>query len=148
MMSPEDHSLASLVGVPLPGGTWSLAGYESWLTSDAVYAHPGEPHPINAFIGVQRGLGMTVSELFHYLQSDVGAGPLLAECSIDFPGRIEVDRDYDVRGTVVEVQRKSGRALGNFDLVTCCFELNEASTGNAVARVTNVYAIPRPGGAR
>lgn len=139
-----EHPLAGLVGVPLPGGSWSVPGYENWLTSYAVYAGTdGDPHPVSAFIGVQRGLGMTVAELFRYLHSDIDAGPLLAECTMEFPSRLQVDRPYTVSGTVESVERKSGRALGVFDLVRCRFELSEED-GDLVASVTNVYAIPRP----
>ena len=138
------HPLAGLVGEPLPGGRWSAAAYESWLTSYAVYGEPGgPPHPVSAFIGVQRGLGLTVAELFAHLGSSIEDGPMLAECTMEFPGVVRDDQVYEVSGTVQEVRRKSGRTMGVFDLVTCRFELS--SDEGPVAAVTNVYAVPRPG---
>jgi hypothetical protein len=71
-------------------------------------------------------------------------GPMLTESTLEFPGEFRADVEYGVRGTVVSVVRKSGRTLGVFDLLTARFELFDAA-GEAVAVVTNVYALPRRG---
>jgi len=138
----EHHPLAHLVGKRVPGGTYSVAGYENWLLRDAVYAEPEGPvHPIAAFIGAQRGMGMTVAELFAMLECDINDGPVLAESTIELHEDLAVDRQYRVDGEVTGIVRKHGAAMGAFDLVTCTFTLTDGDT--EVARVSNTYAIGR-----
>jgi hypothetical protein len=139
------HPLHHLVGAPLPGGRHTVAGYESWLGHDALYSEPvEEPHPVMAFVAAQRGLGVSVAELFRLWGTEMSDGPMLTESTLEFPGEFRADVEYGVRGTVVSVVRKSGRTLGVFDLLTARFELFDAA-GEPVAVVTNVYALPRRG---
>lgn len=142
------HGLRHLVGAAFPGGSYSLAGYENWLAHDALYSAPvAEPHPIMAFVGAQRGMGMTVAEMFEWFDSDVRDGPLLAACRIEFAGALRVDHPYRVAGVVRSVERKRGRTLGEFDLVVCEFRLTD-DEDTVVATITNTYAITREPGAR
>jgi hypothetical protein len=139
-----DHPLRHLIGRSLPGGSYQLAGYESWLMRDAVYAEPDPlPHPIAAFVAAQRGVGITVAELFSLLESNIEDGPVLAESSIEFSGDLAVDRQYRVAGEVTAIDRKRGSRIGEFDLACCRFTIIEESGREPVATVSNVYAIPR-----
>jgi hypothetical protein len=139
-----EHPLQHVVGRRVPGGSYAVAGYEGWLLRDAVYAEQSETvHPIAAFIGVQRGMGITVAELFTMLESDIADGPMLAECTIALAADVVPGRRYRVMGEVTGIVRKHGAALGAFDLVTCRFDLSEEDGGAPVAVVTNVYAIVR-----
>jgi hypothetical protein len=137
------HPLQHLVGEPIPGGSWTLADYENWLGHDALYSTPEEaPHPVMAFIAAQRGLGVTVAELFRLWGTEMADGPMLTESTLEFPGEFRVGVEYDVTGTVESVQRKSGRTMGDFDLLTARFELT-GPDDTTVAVVRNVYALPR-----
>ncbi len=137
------HPLDHLVGSPVPGGRWSLAGHENWLGHDALYSEPEDaPHPVMAFVAAQRGLGMTVSELFRTWGTEMSDGPMLTESTLEFPGEFRAEVEYVVGGTVESVVRKSGRTMGEFDLLTARFELSEPG-GDPVAVVRNVYALPR-----
>jgi hypothetical protein len=139
----EPHPLDHLVGEPLPTGRHTVAGYESWLGHDAFYSPPEErPHLLMAFVAAQRGLGLSVAELFRRFGTEMSDGPMLTESTLEFPGEFRADVEYEVGGTVVSVARKSGRALGTFDLVTARFDVAEPG-GGVVARVTNTYALPR-----
>ena len=54
--------------------------------------------------------------------------------------------DYEVSGRIASVEHKRGRKLGEFDLVTCVFDVIDPSAGDApAATVTNIYALPRAG---
>lgn len=137
------HPLAHLVGEPIPGGTWTLAGYENWLGHDALYSTPEEtPHPVMAFVAAQRGLGVSVAELFRMWGTEMSDGPMLTESTLEFPGEFRAEVEYRVGGTVESVVRKSGRTMGAFDLLAARFELAEPG-GAPVAVVRNVYALPR-----
>jgi hypothetical protein len=138
------HPLGHLVGKPLPAGRYRVADYESWLAHDALYSDPAdpEPHPVMAFIAAQRGLGVTVAELFRLWATEMADGPMLTESTLEFPGEFRAEVEYLVSGTVVAVVRKTGRTLGAFDLLTARFEVAEPAR-EPVAVITNVYALPR-----
>lgn len=137
------HPLGHVVGRSVPGGSHLIAPYESWIAHDAVYSQPTPiPHPIMAFIAVQRGMGCTVAELFELFESDIDDGPLLASTSIELLHDLRADVTYRVSGSVTGVVRKHGAAMGDFDLTTCVFTLSDDS-GRTVAVVKNVYAIGR-----
>jgi hypothetical protein len=133
----------TLVGQRLPGGRFTIAEHESWLAHDALYSTPQErPHPLMAFIAAQRGLGVTVAELFGMWGTAMSDGPMLTGSSLELPGELQVGVEYAVRGEVTSVVRKSGRTMGAFDLLTARFEVI-GPDGAAVAVVTNTYALPR-----
>ena len=138
------HPLDHLVGSPVPGGSWTLAEHENWLGHDALYSVPEDaPHPVMAFVAAQRGLGVTVAELFRAWGTEMSDGPMLTESTLEFPGVFRAGVEYVVAGTVESVLRKSGATMGEFDLLTARFELSEPGD-DPVAVVRNVYALPRP----
>jgi hypothetical protein len=134
-------------GAVVPGGTYRIAPHENWLTHYAFYSTPdNRPHPMTAFIAAQRGMGISVAELFQILDFDIEDGPLLAESFLEFNGPLREGVDYAVSGRVAAVERKRGRKLGEFDLVTCVFDVIDPGAGDVpAATVTNIYALPRGG---
>jgi hypothetical protein len=134
----------SLAGYRLPPGSARLEPYQNWLLHDAFYSPPGpEPHPVAAFVLASRGIGISLADLFRLFGSDIDAGPLLAESSIELHGPLAEDADYEVRGVVESVERRRSRRIGPFDRITCRFDLFQ--DGAPAATVTNVFAVPRPG---
>jgi hypothetical protein len=143
-MNDSTGPSGDLIGASVPGGTYELAGFEDWILRDTVYADDSDhAHPIAAFIGVQRGMGVSVSEFFALLRTSIDDGPVLAETTIEIEEDIARDRTYRVEGEVRDVRRKHGATLGDFDLITCEFRLLNDRT--LAARVTNVYAVKRGG---
>jgi hypothetical protein len=131
-----------LVGQPVPEGSWSFAPHENWLLHDAVGSTPQEePHPIMAFLVAQRGLGVSVAEMFRSWDTEMADGPMLTRTTVELPGEVRADVEYRVRGEVVAVERKRGRTMGEFDLLTARFEVYGPE--GPVATVTNTYALPR-----
>lgn len=139
----SETSWEHLVGSAVPAGSWTLAAYENWLGHDALDSAPSaSPHPVMAFVGAQRGLGVSVAELFRSWGTEMSDGPMLTESTLEFPGELLVGVEYRVTGLVESVTRKSGRTLEVFDLLAARFELT-APEGNVAAVVRNVYALPR-----
>jgi hypothetical protein len=134
-----------LAGTAVPGGTYRIAAHENWLAHYALYSTPdARPHPMVAFIAAQRGMGLSVDELFRMLEFDIDDGPLLAECVLEFNHQLREGVDYQISGRIASVEHKSGRKLGEFDLVTCVFEVTDPSlVDGPAATVTNTYALPR-----
>jgi hypothetical protein len=139
-------ALAALPGTAIPGGRWTLRPHENWLAHDALYSAPADaPHPVLAFVGAQRGLGVPVAGLFVLFGTAMEEGPLLTDCTIELAGELRVGIEYRVTGQVLAAERKTGRRLGVFDLVTARFSIAEPATGEPVATVTNTYALRRSG---
>jgi hypothetical protein len=138
-------SASELVGRQLPVGEFRFEAYESWLLHDALYSDPGHEraHPVLAFVAAQRGLGISVAELFRIFGTEMAEGPMLTESIIENSVDLLPGVRYRVSGEVVSVVRKSGRTLGVFDLLTARFEVAAADSGPPDAIVTNVYALPR-----
>jgi len=121
-----------LAGRALPSGSARLEPYQNWLLHDAFYSPPRpEPHPVAAFVLANRGIGISLADLFTLFGSDINDGPLLAE-----------DADYEVRGEIESVERRRSRRIGPFDRITCRFDLLQG--GDLAATVTSVFAVPRP----
>jgi hypothetical protein len=134
----------ALAGQQLPSGSARLEPYQNWLLHDAFYAEPRpEPHPVAAFVLSNRGLGISVAELFTLFGSDINDGPLLAESAIELHRPLAEGADYEIRGVIESVESRQSRRIGPFDRITCRFDLHEG--GELAATVTNVYAVPRPG---
>jgi hypothetical protein len=136
-----------LAGTLIPGGAYRIAAHENWLAHYAFYSTPeARPHPMVAFIAAQRGMGLSVDELFQLFEFDIADGPLLAECVLDFHHQLREGVDYEVSGLIASVEHKHGRKLGEFDLVTCVFKVIDPAMGDVpAATVTNTYALPRAG---
>ena len=133
-----------LAGHQLPPGSARLEPYQNWLLHDAFYSPPRpEPHPVAAFVLANRGIGISLADLFALFGSDIDDGPLLAESSIELHRPLAEDVDYEVRGVVESVERRRSRRIGPFDRITCRLDL--FSGGTPAATVTNVFAVPRPG---
>ena len=133
-----------LAGHRLPSGSARLEPYQNWLLHDAFYSPPRpEPHPVAAFVLANRGIGISLADLFRLFGSDIDDGPLLAESSIELHRPLAEDADYEVRGVIESVERRRSRRIGPFDRITCRFDL--FSGGTPAATVTNVFAVPRPG---
>lgn len=132
-----------LIGTVIPGGTFEFEGYESWIGSHAFYAAPDERvHPMMNYVGLHQGLGIGIGELFALFGSDIDDGPMLAGCTMVTNHDLRVGHTYTVRGSVVNVTRKEGRAFGAFDIIDALYAITD-ETGTVVTEITNHYAVKR-----
>ena len=91
-----------LAGHALPSGSARLEPYQNWLLHDAFYSRPRpEPHPVAAFVLANRGIAISLADLFALFGSDINDGPLLAESSIELHRPLAEDVDYEVRRVIV-----------------------------------------------
>lgn len=139
------RAIEELAGQVLPGGRAEVASYEDWLMRDVALAAPSwEPslHPLSVFAGLQRSIGMSLSELFALCGSSPEEGPMLGETRIEMLASMAPGRAYDVRAAITGAQRKVGRTAGTIDIVELTIEAFD-DVGAVVARLVNSYIFRR-----
>lgn len=144
------RDLDALLGKEFPGGTGRIEPYESILLHDAVLSpRSPRPHPVWAFLAAQRGMGMTLSDIYDWFSCPPEVGPMLGECAMAFRAPLRTAVDYRVRGRIVSAVHKTGRSLGPFDLVTFVLEMSSGDLGDLGGPdVAVTYTFVLPAGAR
>lgn len=138
-------AIAGLVGRQLPGGRFTLEGYEDWMIRDVVLdtSGPGAHlHPLSIFAALQRSIGMTLADFFQLCGAHADEGPMLGDTSIEILSPLLIGREYTVRATITDAQRKVGRKAGTIDIVHLTIEGLDPSP-QVVARVVNSYIFRR-----
>jgi hypothetical protein len=140
--SPYRH----LIGHCFPGGRTTVPRWMNQLWCDAVCAdgdtYP-HVHPALVYYAAVQGSGTTFQEIFDLLDGDNGSGIMVGEQRFRFAEPMEIDVEYDVRGAIIGVERKSGRRAGTFDIAT--FELIVSPIGELepIATATTSFVFPR-----
>ena len=140
----DRESAAALAGTELPGGSFVIAAEENSRLCSILQCEPaagGLAHPLYAYIATQRAMGITVDALFAMFGLSMDAGPMLARTLLEYQRPLRVGVRYAVSGRVTNVDRKAGRRLGTFDLVTVALELLE--DGVTAGTATNTFVLPR-----
>ncbi|MGV9870803.1 hypothetical protein [Rhodococcus koreensis] len=135
---------SDLLAYRFPPGSLRVLPYEDWLARDCIGAFPAEDgllHPAWTLIGTFRGMGVDLSELFTLVGAADEDGVMFGETEIDQFGTLEIGRNYVVSGRFVDVERRSGRKIGTFDLVT--FEVTIDNAGTVITRCRNSLVVPR-----
>lgn len=141
----DEMAVMEVVGHRFPGGRFTVTPFEHWLTCDAVGAEPtrdGVAHPMFVYYAALGGMGIDLDELFALVGATVDDGVMFGEATIDMATPMTVGATYDVRGTVTDIVRKSGRRAGVFDVVTFALEVVDES-GGVVGTSTNSFVFPR-----
>jgi hypothetical protein len=142
--------LEALVGTEFPGGRFTPEPYFNWLTCDCVLAPAligaGSAHPLIVYMATQAGLGLSLEELFTLFLGRSEDGPMLGEWGMECHAPVHVGTSYEVSGAVTEVQRKTGRKTGVFDIIKFELRLREsAEPGRLVAITRSSFIFPRRG---
>lgn len=144
--TPDLKSLRErLVGRDLPVGSWTVSGYEAWLTADAMMAPPPADdrlHPMHVFLASVQGAGYSIQDLFDLVDCRVEDGPMIGAMDLYQHRPLRVNEPMTVRSRILEIERKRGRS-GVFDRLTIEITVEDAD-GDAVGRVENIFIYPRP----
>jgi hypothetical protein len=146
--TPDEADLIAVIGHEFPGGEFTVAPYEHWLTCDAVGAPPsrdGVAHPMYVYYAALGGMGIGLDELFALVGATADDGVMFGEATIDVAQPLRVGATYRVSGSVTDVVRKSGRRAGVFDVVTFALDVSDDG-GSVVGTSTNSFVFPRRGG--
>lgn len=139
--SPYQH----LVGHKLPGATYTLPEYLTWLWHDTVLVPPDPEvaHPsLGYFVGMQ-GVGLSIQEMFDLMGADADSGVMFGETELDFQGTLRPGATYDCDAQIVEIERKEGKRAGVFDKMTFVIHVNEHESGEPVVTCSNTWIFPR-----
>lgn len=136
-------SLRAIAGTELTPGTIVIPPSEAELVT-AVLGTPApadQLHPVYAYIASQRGIGISVAELCAIAGFDIDDGPMLGSIDFEYPGVMRAGVEYRVEGTILDITRKQGRAVGVFDLLL--FQWRIVEDGAVVTSCTCTFVLPR-----
>ncbi|MCW2841094.1 MAG: hypothetical protein JWR55_2577 [Aeromicrobium sp.] len=143
-MTAEVDWHARLVGTELPPGTLRVEPYEDRLARDALGGDRAEGdllHPSWILNGALRGAGHDVAGLIELFGASWDDGVLFGEARIEQVEPLRASVDYAITGTVLDVERRNGRRVRCFDVVT--YEMRVERDDRVFARVRNRIVIPR-----
>lgn len=134
-----------LVGRDLPVGSWTVSGYEAWLTADAMLAPPPSDdrlHPLHVFLASLQGVGYSIQDLFDLVECRLEDGPMIGAMELHQQRAMRIGEQLTVRSRILDIERKHGRS-GVFDRLTIEISV-EDTDGHTVGRVENIFVYPRP----
>ena len=137
-------------GAPLPGGSYVLGSERHELLIGSLGGGApadGSAHPLSAWLVAWGGCGVSIGDLFSAAGVPMEDGPMLGSCDLELLQPIDIETEYAVSGEIVDLQEKTGRRIGRFDVMTMRMEVREPG-GDLVAVCTPSVVLPRPGGAR
>ena len=136
--------LQAAVGREFPGGRYTVEPWRTWLIHDAILAPPPSEwaHPSLVFLAATGAMGRSWDEIFAWFGAAAADGPMFGDCQILLEQPLRVGATYRVSGKIIAAERKTGRKLGTFDLVSYRLDLHDA-TDAFVASCRNSIVFPR-----
>lgn len=141
----SESPYAHLAGHKLPGATYTLPEYVTWLWHDAILVPPDKEvgHPsLGYFIGMQ-GIGLSIMEMFDIMEATADSGVMFGENELDFNGTVTPGATYECEAEIIEVERKHGKRAGTFDKMTFVIRCHEPGNPEPVVTCTNTWVFPR-----
>jgi hypothetical protein len=86
-------------------------------------------------------------DIFDLMDADADSGIMAGEQRLEFRTPLEIEKDYEVTGGIVDVVRKEGRRAGVFDITTFELRVSEPGSDEPVAISTTSFVFPRREGA-
>jgi hypothetical protein len=141
----ERGPYAHVRGHRFPGGTTVVEPWMNQLWCDAVCADDTAPsvHPMLVYYAAVQGSGVTFQDIFDLLDGTTESGIMVGEQRLAFAEPLAVGETYEVSGGITDVQRKSGRRAGTFDIATFELQLRRPGADAPVATSTTSFVFPR-----
>jgi hypothetical protein len=140
----DDYS--HLIGHRFPGGKTTVPAWMNHLWGDAVAAKadPGRyVHPVLVYYAAVQGSGIVFQDIFDLMEASADSGIMVGEQRLEFRAPLEIEKEYEVDGGIVDVQRKEGRRAGVFDIATFALYVREPGNEEPVAISTTSFVFPR-----
>jgi acyl dehydratase len=137
-----------ILGLTIPDGHYDLSPERHAQVMHFVRApesftsEPGDAaHPVFAHLANQCGMAWTFDDFLAAVGASAADGVVIGSGTFDFVRPITVGVDYTVRARFVDVQRRHGRRMGDFDAITVALELLDGTEG--VVTMHETYVVPR-----
>ena len=127
-----------------PHGSLVVEPYEDWLARDAIGADQTDGdllHPSWILIGALRGAGFDLGEIIALCGATWDDGILFGEARVEQIEPLRRSPEYAIAGSFLDVERRTGRRVPEFDLVT--YEMRIEHEKRVVGRCVNRFVIPR-----
>lgn len=137
----------TLLDATFPGGRIRLESWENYLLTDCTTAEQlpdGLGHPVALFHLPILGSGIDIATLFAWCGAEGSGSVGLDGYDWEYHQPLRVDTDYDVKGSIVQWERRTDDAGNPYDAMAFRIELTDAASGEAVAQVTNSWRFRRP----
>lgn len=135
-----------LIGHRFPGGRTTIPAWMNRLWGDAVACtdDPGSHvHPVLVYYAAVQGSGVNFQDIFDLMDAAADSGVMFGEQRFKFNGPLQVEREYQVDGGIVDVVRKEGRRAGVFDILTFELRVSEPEANEPQAISTTSFVFPR-----
>ena len=145
MEERERRPYAHLAGHKLPGATFTLPEYLTWLWHDAILVPPDKEvaHPSLGFFVAMQGVGRTIMEIFELMDATADSGVMFGELELEFNDTLRPDATYECTAEIIGVERKVGKRAGTFDKMTFIIRAHEPGSDTVVFTCTNTFVFPR-----
>ena len=132
------EEMQQLIGWRFPGGSYTIAHWENFLLADVMCSPPmpeNLAHPAYCFHAPLAGMGITYADLFELCRAE-------SDDDFEIHHPLREGQTYSVRGEITSVERKHGKRIGAFDLVTFELEMLDANDRTCVV-ATNSWVFLR-----
>ena len=143
-MARADYS--HVIGHRFPGGKTTVPYWMNRLWGDAVLADqdPGPyVHPVLVYYAAVQGSGIVFQDIFDLMEASTDSGIMVGEQHFELHRPLEIEKEYDVEGGIVDVERKEGRRAGVFDIATFELRVLEPGSSEPSAVSTTSFVFPR-----
>lgn len=123
--------------------TTRIDGWENWLFCDSIGAEPSyrRVHPGLGFVVCVRASTVSILDLLALAGCRPEDGPMLVGTDVEIRVPLETGVDYEVGHRFVSLERRTGRTLGEYDLLTHRLSLSRDGEEDFV--YTGRMALPR-----
>jgi len=131
-------------GAALPDGDYVLGSERHDQLVEAlggIAPADGSAHPLAAWVIALGGIGIGIGDLFAAAGVAMEDGPMLGACELTLRRPLDVGTRYAVSGTITDLQAKTGRKLGRFDVLTIRLDVTDGDT--TAATCTCSMILPR-----
>jgi hypothetical protein len=132
---PPEEAITALAGHTFPGGSYTIAHWESVLLADCTGVPPlpdGMVHPIALFHVPFLGGGTSIAELFALGRAESDLSIMIESYDWEFFAPLHEDVEYTISGGITSAGRCRTEQGRVYDRIGFRFEL--ASGGETVAR--------------
>lgn len=144
-MKSDVDDYGHLAGYRFPSWTVTTKSHLAWLWADAAQAQQSQEyvHPSYVLLMSLKGEASGVPEILSLVDFAPEDGGLAGGYDLEFFAPLRPDVEYRVEAEITSVERKHGKRMGPFDLLTFLVTVIDPADGQTVATNTTRWMLPR-----